>query len=90
MGRAIVDLSTLKLEKTHHLDVELEDSAGVLKISVTISGASSTTGVAEGVADLRHFDTAGAEIKRAKAVEKYAIKNTFNNLKQIGLLTIKV
>ena len=90
MGRAILDLSTLKLEKTHHMGVELEDSAGVLKLSVTISGASSATGVAEGVADLRQYDAAGAEAKRAKALEKYALKNTLHNLKQIGLLTIKV
>ena len=90
MGRAILDLSTLKHEKTYHLDINLEDDAGVLKLSVTISGATAMAGVAEGVTDLRHLDAGEADHKRAKAVEKYALKNTLQNMRQIGLLIIKV
>ena len=90
MGRAIVDLTTLKHEKTHHLSVNLEDDAGVIELSVTISGAAAASGVAEGVTDLRHLDLTDADNKRAKALEKYALKNTLQNMRQIGLLIIKV
>ena len=40
--RATVDLSPLESELTHHMDVELEDGAGLLRLLLTISGTCTT------------------------------------------------
>ncbi|KAL8566338.1 hypothetical protein ACOMHN_030538 [Nucella lapillus] len=51
MGRTIVDLSSLESERTHHLDVELEDGAGLLKLLLTVSGTCAN----DAQSDLSNF-----------------------------------
>lgn len=41
--RASLDLSKLTIDRTHDLNVHLEDEAGSLRILITITGAVSST-----------------------------------------------
>jgi hypothetical protein len=57
---------SLKTEKTHHLDVELEDGAGKIRLSLTISGCSGS----DSITDLQTYNSVAA-VKKEKALEKY-------------------
>lgn len=50
-SRGEVDISTLEAERTHFLEVELEDNAGIIELLLTVSGTSGT----ESISDLGAF-----------------------------------
>ncbi|XP_060062744.1 multiple C2 and transmembrane domain-containing protein 1-like [Ylistrum balloti] len=84
MGRAVIDLSQVKHEVTHTFDQALEDGAGIIKILLTVSGTCGT----ETISDLANFTTNPRD--REETVNKYNLKSSFKNLKDIGWLQVKV
>ncbi|XP_071503823.1 multiple C2 and transmembrane domain-containing protein 1-like [Diadema antillarum] len=84
MGRAQIDLSTLDMEQTHQLTVELEDNAGTLDILLTISGTVGT----ENVSDLASYKQ-DPNLKRELYL-KYGLLNSLKDIKDVGWLQVKV
>lgn len=83
-GKCTIDLSLLPREITHNLWQQFEDCIGEVFMVLTISGTTAS----ETISDL----TAYKEDTREKEMllQRYSIKNSFNNLRDIGHLTVKV
>ncbi|XP_041464336.1 multiple C2 and transmembrane domain-containing protein 1-like isoform X3 [Lytechinus variegatus] len=84
MGRSHIDLSTLDMEQTHQMTIELEDNAGTLDILLTISGTVGT----ENVSDLANYKH-DPNLKRELCL-KYGLLNSFKDIKDVGWLQVKV
>ncbi|XP_072038092.1 multiple C2 and transmembrane domain-containing protein 1-like [Amphiura filiformis] len=84
MGRASIDLATLKREETHVLDIELEDGAGMLFLLLTISGTKG----GESISDLANFKP-DPNVTRMLH-RRYNLANSFKYIKDTGWLQIKV
>lgn len=84
MGRGEVDLSTLEPERTHFLEVELEDNAGVVELLLTITGTSGE----ESISDLGSF--VEDPNRERELIKRYSIKNSFREIKDVGWLQVKV
>nr|XP_054756528.1 multiple C2 and transmembrane domain-containing protein 1-like isoform X1 [Lytechinus pictus] len=84
MGRSHIDLSTLDMEQTHQMTIELEDNAGTLDILLTISGTVGT----ENVSDLANYKH-DPNLKRELCL-KYGLLNSFKDVKDVGWLQVKV
>ncbi|XP_070206098.1 multiple C2 and transmembrane domain-containing protein 1-like isoform X2 [Littorina saxatilis] len=83
MGRAVIDLSTLELEITHHLDVELEDGAGMLKLLLTISGQNSS----DAQSDLCNYTPDSRT--QEQLMKKYSALK-LSDITDVGTLQVKV
>uniref|UniRef100_T1JFU4 C2 domain-containing protein n=1 Tax=Strigamia maritima TaxID=126957 RepID=T1JFU4_STRMM len=84
MGKCNIDLSALEKEKTHRICQDLDDNNGSIFLLLTVSGTTS----AETISDLTSFEPNPRE--KELLLSKYSIWRTFNNLKDVGHLTIKV
>ncbi|XP_063222777.1 multiple C2 and transmembrane domain-containing protein isoform X3 [Bacillus rossius redtenbacheri] len=84
MGRCVLDLSQLEREKTHRLWLELEEGAGSIFLLLTISGTTAS----ETISDLTTYEDNPRE--REALQQRYALRNTFQNLRDVGHLTAKV
>lgn len=84
MGRATIDLSNIKHEKTHTIEQVLEDGAGTITILLTISGTSGS----ETITDLTNFTPNPRE--RDEVVCSYGLLKSLHNLKDVGWLQVKV
>ncbi|KAF6037771.1 MCTP2 [Bugula neritina] len=78
MGRASLDLSKLTIDRTHDLNVHLEDEAGSLRILVTITGAVSST------------DHETSASTRDEIIRRYGLLNSLKNFNDVGWLQLKV
>ncbi|XP_023248407.1 multiple C2 and transmembrane domain-containing protein [Copidosoma floridanum] len=84
MGRVVIDLAALERETTHRLWRELEDGAGSIFLLLTISGTTAS----ETISDLAaHEDTPR---ERSQMIQRYALANTLQRIRDVGHLTIKV
>ncbi|KAL1114805.1 hypothetical protein AAG570_007629 [Ranatra chinensis] len=84
MGRCIIDLSQLEREKTHRIKQPLDEATGCIFLLLTISGTTAS----ESISDLTSYDENPREIEMLK--ERYSIWRTFNNLRDVGHLTVRV
>ncbi|KAL4227592.1 Multiple C2 and transmembrane domain-containing protein 2 [Mactra antiquata] len=84
MGRAVIDLSKLERERTHTIEQELEDGAGIIKLLVTISGTSGL----ETITDLSTY--AFNPLEREEIIRKHGFVQSFKNMKDVGWLQVKV
>ncbi|XP_060576164.1 multiple C2 and transmembrane domain-containing protein 1-like isoform X3 [Ruditapes philippinarum] len=84
MGRAVIDLSKLERERTHVIEQQLEDGAGILKLLITISGTSGH----ETISDLSAY--AFNPMEREEIVRKFGFFKSFQSMKDIGWLQVKV
>uniref|UniRef100_A0A646QG56 Multiple C2 and transmembrane domain-containing protein 1 n=1 Tax=Hemiscolopendra marginata TaxID=943146 RepID=A0A646QG56_9MYRI len=84
MGRGVIDLSELEYEKTHRIWKNLDDRAGSIFLLLTISGTTS----AETISDLTTYEPNPKEKETLRA--KYAFSRSFQNLRDVGHLTVKV
>ncbi|XP_071844692.1 multiple C2 and transmembrane domain-containing protein 1-like isoform X3 [Apostichopus japonicus] len=84
MGRGEVDISTLEAERTHFLEVELEDNAGIIELLLTVSGTSGT----ESISDLGAF--VADPNRERELIKRYSIKNSLKDVKDVGWLQVKV
>lgn len=84
MGRTLIDLAGLERETTHRLWRDLEDGAGSIFLLLTISGTTAS----ETISDLAVHEETPQE--RSKLLQKYSLNNTFQTLRDVGHLTVKV
>ncbi|KAM4720409.1 multiple C2 and transmembrane domain-containing protein 1 isoform 2-T2 [Anableps anableps] len=84
IGRCQLDLSTLTKEKTHHLELPLEESRGVLVLLVTLTASAAVS-----IADLSLTPLEDPE-ERREILKRYGLKKSFFNLKDVGIVQVKV
>ncbi|EEB15778.1 conserved hypothetical protein [Pediculus humanus corporis] len=84
LGRCTIDLSLLDREKTHGLWQELEEGDGTIHLLLTISGTTAS----ETISDLTTYEENSRERKNIE--KRYALRNSFHNLRDVGHLTVKV
>ncbi|GAB6031200.1 hypothetical protein CHUAL_009020 [Chamberlinius hualienensis] len=84
IGRCTIDLNELEHEKTLGLWKELHDGNGSIHLLLTISGTTQS----ETISDLTNYEFNPKE--REAIVNRYNLYSTFNNLKDIGHVTVKV
>jgi hypothetical protein len=77
-------LTRLEREKTHSLWQQLEDGAGSLHLLLTISGTTAS----ETISDLTTYEENPRE--REHIADRYVWHRTFQNIKDVGHLTVKV
>ncbi|KAK5620706.1 Multiple C2 and transmembrane domain-containing protein 1 [Crenichthys baileyi] len=84
IGRCQLDLSTLTKEKTHHLELPLEECRGVLVLLVTLTASAAVS-----IADLSLTPLEDPE-ERREILKRYGLKKSFFNLKDVGIVQVKV
>ncbi|XP_021164699.2 multiple C2 and transmembrane domain-containing protein 1 isoform X4 [Fundulus heteroclitus] len=84
IGRCQLDLSTLTKEKTHHLELPLEESRGILMLLVTLTASAAVS-----IADLSLTPLEDPE-ERRDILKRYGLKRSFVNLKDVGIVQVKV
>uniref|UniRef100_A0A8C5CLM9 Multiple C2 and transmembrane domain containing 1 n=1 Tax=Gadus morhua TaxID=8049 RepID=A0A8C5CLM9_GADMO len=84
MGRCTIDLSTLARERTHKLDLPLEDGAGVLVLLVTLTATSAVS-----ISDLS-VNALDNPYERHQIAQRYGLMRSLINLKDVGMVQVKV
>ncbi|XP_043920068.1 multiple C2 and transmembrane domain-containing protein 1 isoform X1 [Protopterus annectens] len=84
IGRCQVDLSTLNKEKTHKLELVLEEGEGDLSLLVTLTASAAVS-----ISDLS-VSTSEDQKERQEIVKRYSLMRSFHNLKDVGFLQVKV
>ncbi|XP_011166574.2 multiple C2 and transmembrane domain-containing protein isoform X2 [Solenopsis invicta] len=84
MGKTVIDLAILERETTHRLWRELEDGSGSIFLLLTISGTTAS----ETISDLAAHEEVPME--RAQLIQRYSIMNTFQRIRDVGHLSVKV
>ncbi|XP_077944734.1 multiple C2 and transmembrane domain-containing protein 1 isoform X6 [Gasterosteus aculeatus] len=84
LGRCQLDLSTLPKERTHHLDLPLEESRGLLVLLVTLTASSHVS-----IADLS-LTPLDDPLERRQILARYGALRSFSNLKDVGIVQVKV
>ncbi|MEQ2168812.1 Multiple C2 and transmembrane domain-containing protein 1, partial [Goodea atripinnis] len=84
IGRCQLDLSTLTKEKTHRLELPLEECRGVLVLLVTLTASAAVS-----IADLSLTPLEDPE-ERREILRRYGLKKSFFNLKDVGIVQVKV
>lgn len=83
-GKCVIDLRNFPREETKRLWQRLDDSSTEIYLMLTISGTTSS----ETISDLTNFRM--DEREHHMIVKRYNWLKTFNNLKDVGHLTVKV
>ncbi|KAJ6643284.1 Multiple C2 and transmembrane domain-containing protein [Pseudolycoriella hygida] len=83
-GKCTIDLRSLPRERTHGLWQQLEETTAEVFLLLTISGTTAS----ETITDLTLYRDDPKE--RSKIESRYNWKKTFQNLRDVGHLTVKV
>ncbi|XP_068609455.1 multiple C2 and transmembrane domain-containing protein 1 [Brachionichthys hirsutus] len=84
IGRCQLDLSTLTKERTHHLELPLDESRGFLVLLVTLTASPHVS-----IADLPVTPLDNPQ-ERREILERYSLAKSFSNLKDVGIVQVKV
>ncbi|KAM8828954.1 multiple C2 and transmembrane domain-containing protein 1 isoform 2-T2 [Spinachia spinachia] len=84
LGRCQLDLSPLPKERTHRLDLPLEESRGLLVLLVTLTASSHVS-----IADLS-LTPLDDPLERREVLARYGALRSFSNIKDVGLVQVKV
>ncbi|XP_056259146.1 multiple C2 and transmembrane domain-containing protein 1 isoform X3 [Seriola aureovittata] len=84
IGRCQLDLSPLAKEQTHHLELPLEESRGVLVLLVTLTASAHVS-----IADLSVTPLDDPQ-ERREILKRYGVLKSFSNLKDVGMVQVKV
>uniref|UniRef100_A0A1A8J5J9 Multiple C2 domains, transmembrane 1b n=3 Tax=Nothobranchius kuhntae TaxID=321403 RepID=A0A1A8J5J9_NOTKU len=84
IGRCQLDLSTLVKEKTHHLELPLEDARGFVVLLVTLTASAAVS-----ISDLS-VTPLGDPLERQQINKRYGVSKSFFNLKDVGIVQVKV
>ncbi|KAI4890423.1 hypothetical protein NFI96_010809 [Prochilodus magdalenae] len=84
MGRCTLDLSTLSRERTHKLELDLQDGQGQLVLLVTLT-ASAAVSIADVSVNLLDDPQ-----ERQQILAKYNLLRSLCNLGDIGIVQVKV
>ncbi|XP_032218132.1 multiple C2 and transmembrane domain-containing protein 1 isoform X2 [Nematostella vectensis] len=84
MGRCQIDLNQLEREKSHKIEAELEDGAGIIVMHLSITGLD-----AKGCeSDLDAYKEVPG--RRQEIVKSFGLKNTGKKIKEVGWLQVKL
>uniref|UniRef100_A0A0N5BUN0 C2 domain-containing protein n=1 Tax=Strongyloides papillosus TaxID=174720 RepID=A0A0N5BUN0_STREA len=82
LGNTSLKLSEIIKEQTNEMWIELDDEKGALLLLVSISGSSVSS---------RSFDKDDeTDMERNEKINQYKISKTFDDIHDIGVLTVKV
>ncbi|XP_023674062.2 multiple C2 and transmembrane domain-containing protein 1-like isoform X2 [Paramormyrops kingsleyae] len=84
MGRCQVDLSTLSKERTHKLEVPLEEGRGMLMMLVTLTASAAVS-----ISDLP-VNMLDDPYERKQILSRYSLLRSFHNIKDVGVVQVKV
>ncbi|KAA0704406.1 Multiple C2 and transmembrane domain-containing protein 1 [Triplophysa tibetana] len=84
IGQCQLDLSKLSREKTHKLDIELEEDKGRLLLLVTLTATAAVS-----VSDLS-VNLLDNPNERSKILHRYSLTRSFFNLKDVGVVQVKI
>ncbi|XP_070706080.1 multiple C2 and transmembrane domain-containing protein 1 isoform X2 [Pempheris klunzingeri] len=84
IGRCQLDLATLAKEKTHHLELPLEESRGYVVLLVTLTASAHVS-----IADLSLTPLDDPQ-ERREILKRYGVLKSFSNLKDVGIVQVKV
>ncbi|XP_056592380.1 multiple C2 and transmembrane domain-containing protein 1 isoform X2 [Triplophysa dalaica] len=84
IGQCQLDLSKLSREKTHKLDIELEEDKGRLLLLVTLTATAAVS-----VSDLS-VNLLDNPKERSKILHRYSLTRSFFNLKDVGVVQVKI
>ncbi|KAM3599757.1 uncharacterized protein V6R79_010963 [Siganus canaliculatus] len=84
IGRCQLDLSTLAKERTHHMELALDESRGSLVLLVTLTASSHVS-----IADLS-LTPLDDPFERRETLKRYGFLKSFSNLKDVGIVQVKV
>ncbi|XP_051973558.1 multiple C2 and transmembrane domain-containing protein 1-like isoform X2 [Xyrauchen texanus] len=84
IGQCKLDLSQLSKEKTHKVELELEEDKGtiVLLVTLTATVAVSISDMSVNILDVPH--------ERRQILKRYSPLRSFFNLKDVGILQVKI
>ncbi|XP_074474509.1 multiple C2 and transmembrane domain-containing protein 1 isoform X9 [Sebastes fasciatus] len=84
IGRCQLDLSTLSKERTHHLELPLEESKGFVVLLVTLTASAHVS-----IADLSVTPLDDPH-ERSEILKRYSALKSFSNLRDVGIVQVKV
>uniref|UniRef100_A0A8C5E1T3 Multiple C2 and transmembrane domain-containing protein 1-like n=1 Tax=Gouania willdenowi TaxID=441366 RepID=A0A8C5E1T3_GOUWI len=84
IGRCQLDLSTLSKEQTHHLELPLEESRGLLVLLVTLTASAAVS-----IADLSVTPLDDPQ-ERCDILRRYSLMKSMSNVKDVGIVQVKV
>ncbi|XP_078468681.1 multiple C2 and transmembrane domain-containing protein 1 isoform X2 [Lampetra fluviatilis] len=84
IGRCQKELATLTKEQTHRLEVPLEEGEGSLLLLLTLTASSAVA-----ITDLCASPLGDAGERRS-VVQRYALRQSLSNVKDVGFLQVKV
>ncbi|XP_069022839.1 multiple C2 and transmembrane domain-containing protein 1 [Embiotoca jacksoni] len=84
MGRCQLDLCNLAKEQTHHLELPLEGSKGVVVLLVTLTASAAVS-----IADLSVTPLDDPQ-ERHETYKRYGAMKSFSNLRDVGIVQVKV
>ncbi|XP_034752909.1 multiple C2 and transmembrane domain-containing protein 1-like [Etheostoma cragini] len=79
-----LDLSTLSKERTHHLELALEESRGSVVLLVTLTASAHVS-----IADLSVTPLDDPQ-ERGKILRRYGVMQSFSNWRDVGIVQVKV
>ncbi|XP_028273901.1 multiple C2 and transmembrane domain-containing protein 1 isoform X6 [Parambassis ranga] len=84
IGRCQLDLSALAREQTHHLELPLEESRGVVVLLVTLTASPAVS-----IADLSVTPLDDPQ-ERREILKRYGVMKSFSRLRDVGIVQVKV
>ncbi|XP_063065903.1 multiple C2 and transmembrane domain-containing protein 1-like isoform X2 [Engraulis encrasicolus] len=84
IGRCQVDLSTLSKERTHKLELPLEEEKGMVVLLVTLTASTAVS-----ISDLTP-NVLDDPTERQQLSKRYSLLRSFTNLKDVGVVQVKV
>ncbi|XP_038559566.1 multiple C2 and transmembrane domain-containing protein 1 isoform X4 [Micropterus salmoides] len=84
MGRCTINLSLFDKERTHKLDLPLEEGEGVLVLLVTLTASAAVS-----ISDLS-VNMLDDPQERHQIMQRYNLWRSFHNLKDVGVVQVKV
>ncbi|XP_029025899.1 multiple C2 and transmembrane domain-containing protein 1 isoform X4 [Betta splendens] len=84
IGRCQLDLSTLTKERTHHLELPLEESRGCVVLLVTLTASAHVS-----IADLAVTPLDDPQ-ERREILKRYGVLRSLSNFKDVGIVQVKV
>ncbi|XP_061732117.1 multiple C2 and transmembrane domain-containing protein 1-like isoform X1 [Nerophis ophidion] len=84
IGRCQLDLSSLEKERTHLLELALEESRGHLVLLVTLTASTHIS-----IADLAVTPLDDPQ-ERGQILQRYGALKSFSNMKDVGIVQVKV
>ncbi|KAJ8339542.1 hypothetical protein SKAU_G00363280 [Synaphobranchus kaupii] len=84
IGRSLLQLSGMSKEKTHKLELPLEEDKGTLVLLVTLTASAAVS-----IYDLP-VNILDDPLERCKILRRYSLLRSFHNFKDVGMVQVKV